>query len=44
MTADEIHVILIAELLRIRRFIADQSETRNAAPFLINSNDGLYLT
>src|ERR1044071_4519026 len=41
MTTDEIYIIPVAELLSIRRFATDQSKARNAASFLINSNDGL---
>src|SRR4030095_12096876 len=44
MTFDKFQVILVAQLLRIRRLATDQSEPRNAAPFLINGNNRLDLT
>src|SRR5205085_12197286 len=34
-------VVLVTQLLRIRRLVADQSQTRNAAAFLIDGDDRL---
>src|SRR5215468_10401870 len=40
---DEIDIILLAKLLRIRRFVPDPPQSRDAPSFLINRNDRLHL-
>src|SRR5262249_52977372 len=40
---DQIEIILLAKLLRIRRFVSDPPQTRDAPSFLINRNDRLDL-
>jgi hypothetical protein len=44
MTPDDFEIVLVAQLLSIWRLAADQSQTRNAAPLLVNRDDGLDLT
>src|SRR5262245_21792088 len=41
--ANEFDVVLVAQLLSVRRLVADQPETRNAPSFLIDCNDRLDL-
>ena len=36
---DQIDIILVAQLLRVRRLAADQAQPRNAAAFLIDGDD-----
>jgi hypothetical protein len=43
VTADKIDIVFIAQLLGVRRLIADQTQSRNAAAFLINRDDRLDL-
>src|ERR1700757_351455 len=38
---DQIDVIFIAQLLRVRRFVSDPPQSRDAPAFLIDRNDGL---
>src|SRR5262249_30147247 len=40
---DQIDIILLAKLLRIRRFVPDPPQSRDAPSFLINRNDRLDL-
>ena len=44
MTPDQIDVAFVAQLLRVRRFISDQPQSRNAAAFLVNGDNRLDLT
>src|SRR5260370_3867401 len=39
VTTDKADIVLVAQLLRIRWFAADQSQTRNAAAFLIDGDN-----
>src|SRR5215475_12777335 len=41
VTPDQIDIILIAQLLRVRRFVADAPQSRDAPAFLINRDDRL---
>src|SRR4029077_5142749 len=41
MAADQIHVVLVAQLLRIRRLAADQAQSRDSAAFLVDRDDWL---
>ena len=43
MATDESEVATVAELLGVRRFVADQLEARNAATFLIDGDDRFRL-
>src|ERR1700693_6284048 len=43
VSPNKIEIVLVAQLLRVRRFAADQSQTRNAAAFLIDGDDRLDL-
>ena len=43
MTTDEVKVPAVAELLRVRWFVAYQLESGNAAPFLIDRDDRFHL-
>src|SRR5215468_2708787 len=36
---DQIDIIFISELLRVRRFVADQAQSRNATALLIDGDD-----
>src|SRR5439155_24929090 len=38
MPSDKIDIVLVAQLLRVRRLAADQSQARNAPAFLIDGN------
>src|SRR5712691_7358922 len=40
---DQIDIVLIAQLLRVRRFVSDTPQSRDASAFLIDCNDGLDL-
>src|SRR6266568_1736936 len=39
MPADKIDIVLVPQLLRIRRFAPDQSQARHASAFLIDRDD-----
>src|SRR2546422_7766980 len=39
VTTDKIDIVLVAELLRIRRLVADETQTRNATAFLVDRDD-----
>src|SRR5438874_2431047 len=39
MPSDKIDTVLVAQLLRVRRLAAEQSQARNAPAFLIDGND-----
>src|SRR5437762_10316482 len=41
---DQIDIVLIAQLLRVRGLAADQTQTRNAAAFLIDGDNRFDLT
>ena len=43
MPANQAQVAAVAELLRVRRFIANKLEARDAAAFLVDSDDGFDL-
>ena len=43
MAANKRPVAFVAQLLRIRRFLADQPQARNASTFLIDGDDRLDL-
>src|SRR6476620_182766 len=38
---DQIDIVLLAQLLRVRRFVSDAPQSRNAPAFLIDRNNGL---
>src|SRR4030095_4125479 len=38
---DEIDIVLLAQLLRVRRFVSDAAQSRHAPAFLIDRNNGL---
>src|SRR5438874_235132 len=38
---DQIDIVLIAQLLRVRRFVSDAPQSRDAPAFLIDRNNGL---
>src|SRR5436309_7735941 len=40
---DQIDIVLITQLLRVRRFVSDAPQSREASAFLINRNNGLDL-
>src|SRR5438477_11256740 len=40
---DQIDIVLVAQLLRIRRFVSDAPQSRHASAFLIDRNNGLDL-
>ena len=44
MATDEGEVAAVPELLGVRRFVANQLEARNAAAFLVDSDDRFRLT
>jgi hypothetical protein len=39
VTPHEIDIVLISELLRVRRFVPDQAQSRNATALLVNGDD-----
>src|SRR5512132_3786430 len=41
MAPDQIDVVFISQLLRVRRFVSDAPESRDAAALLIDCDDGL---
>ena len=41
MPPNELDVALLAQLLRVRRFVADQAQPRNASTFLVDRDDRL---
>ena len=41
VSPDQIDIILIAQLLRVRRFVSDAPQPRDASAFLIDCDDGL---
>jgi hypothetical protein len=41
VSPDQIDIVLIAQLLRVWRFVSDAPESRDAPTFLINCDDGL---
>ena len=41
MPPNELDVALLAQLLRVRRFVADQTQPRNAPAFLVDGDDRL---
>src|SRR5262245_10429573 len=41
VSPDQIDVVLVAQLLRVRRFASDAPESRDAPAFLIDRNDRL---
>src|SRR6266568_3177061 len=41
---DQIDLLLIAQLLRVRRFVSDAPQPRHASAFLIDCDDGLDVT
>src|SRR5512132_1938260 len=38
---DQIDIVLLAQLLRVRRFVSDAQQSRHAPAFLIDRNNGL---
>jgi hypothetical protein len=44
MAPDKIDIVPLAQLLRIRGLVADQTQARDAATFLVDRDDRLYLT
>ena len=40
---DQIDIVLVAQLLRVRRFVSDAPQSRHASAFLIDRNNGLDL-
>jgi hypothetical protein len=44
VTPDELDIVFIAQLLRVRRFVSDEAQSRDAAAFLIDCDDGLDVT
>jgi hypothetical protein len=40
---DQIDIVLLAQLLRVRRFVSDAPQSRDASAFLIDCDDGLDL-
>ena len=44
VTPDEIDIVFIAQLLRVRRFVSDEAESRDASAFLIDCDDWLDVT
>src|SRR4029077_15450749 len=38
---DQIDIVLLAQLLRVRRFVSDAPQSRDAPAFLIDRNNGL---
>src|SRR5260221_13330168 len=38
---DQFDIVFVAQLLRVRRLVADQTQSRNAAALLIDGDDGL---
>ncbi len=43
VSPDQIDIILIAQLLRVRRFVSDAPQSRDASAFLIDRDDWLYV-
>ncbi len=43
MPADELRIALLAELLRIGRFVAEELEARDAAALLVDRDDRLHV-
>src|SRR5262245_14069316 len=41
VSSDEIDIVLVAQLLRIRRFVSDQAQSRYASALLIDRDDWL---
>ena len=41
MAPDQSDIVFIAQLLRVRRFVSDASQSRDAPAFLIDRNNGL---
>src|SRR6266446_11011056 len=43
VTPDQIDIVLLPQLLRVRWFVSDAPQSRHAPAFLIDCNDGLDL-
>src|SRR5437870_12546118 len=41
VTPDQFYIVFVAQLLRVRRLVADQTQSRNATALLIDGDDGL---
>src|SRR6478672_7993349 len=41
MAPNQIDIILVPQLLRVRRFVSDAPQSRDTTAFLINCDDGL---
>jgi hypothetical protein len=41
MSPDQIDIVLVAQLFRVRRFVSDQAQSRDASAFLIDRDDWL---